>query len=239
MSDVAGLLTAGTITGIAILSLKAGMGCGLSSLKMRELIFFAGVYALAAGVVGMLSGIIPAEVTTEILGLGLLMHVIIALGLLSFGVKTRKDWLGRRRDLSRRSFLLLSLPCPACLTATFLACVVLTDTTGMDCLRVSLGVGAMFFLDIIASSLAVSWVSGCMGKKNPSTLGSVMIFLGLFYLLCPLIIPTYIEAQRMSGLCIPPLDCSGTFMGLAVLAVPVVLGVFIHRSKEIHLKGGQ
>jgi len=238
VSEVTGFLTAGTIMGIAILSLKAGTGCGLSSLKTRELIFFAGIYAVAAGIVGMLSGIIPAEVTSEIIGLGLLMHVIIAFGLIGFGIKTRKDWLARRNDLSRRSFLWLSLPCPACLTATFLACVVLADTTGMDSFRVSLCVGAMFFVGILASSLAVSWISTSMGRKNASTLGSVMIFLGLFYLLCPLIIPAYIEAQQMPKFSVA-VDCSGALMGLAVLAVPIVFGAFLHRSRQFHLKGGQ
>ena len=65
-----------------------------------------------------------------------------------------------------------------------------------------------------------------------------MIFLGLFYLLCPLIIPAHIEAQRMPTF-IVPVDCSGALMGLALLAVPVALGAFIHRSKQFHLKGGQ
>ncbi|MDD4455021.1 MAG: DUF2162 domain-containing protein [Candidatus Methanomethylophilaceae archaeon] len=238
MSDIAGFLTAGTITGIVVLSLKSGMGCGLSPLRRRELILFAGVYAAAAGLVGILSGIVPAEVTGGILGIGLLVHVIIALGLIGLGIRTRKDWLARNNDISRRSFLWLSLPCPVCLTATFLACIVLADTTGMDPLRVSLGVAAIFFLGITASALAISWASTKMSRKNPSTLGSVMIFLGLFYLLCPLIIPAYIEAQQMPEFSVA-VDCSGALMGLAVLAVPIVLGAFVHRSRQFHLKGGQ
>ncbi|MCK9277744.1 MAG: DUF2162 domain-containing protein, partial [Methanoculleus sp.] len=77
-----------------------------------------------------------------------------------------------------------------------------------------------------------------MSRKHPSTLGSVMIFLGLFYLLCPLIIPAYIEAQQMPEFSVA-VDCSGALMGLALLAVPIVLGAFVHRSRQFHLKGGQ
>ena len=67
MTDIAGFLTAGTITGIVVLSLKSGVGCGLSPLRRRELLLFADLRGRGRAC-GVLSGIVPAEVTDGILG---------------------------------------------------------------------------------------------------------------------------------------------------------------------------
>ena len=52
------------------------------------------------------------------------------------GIKTKKEWLSRGNDLSRRTFLWLSVPCPVCLTATFLACLMLSRLTRISNLRI-------------------------------------------------------------------------------------------------------
>ncbi|PXF53568.1 MAG: hypothetical protein C4B56_01460 [Candidatus Methanophagaceae archaeon] len=83
----------------------------------------------------------PLNVTQNILAMGVTMHLIIATGLVYFGIKTKKEWLSRGNDLSRRTFLWLSVPCPVCLTATFLACLMLSRLTRISNLRIGFLVG--------------------------------------------------------------------------------------------------
>lgn len=238
MQDLTIILTSGTLIGIAILAMKSGLGCGLSGLNRKEIIGFAAVYGIIAFLVGLLAAIISPRVTNVILGAGFAMHLIIAVGLLYFGIKTRQSWLSEKKDISRRTFLWVSVPCPTCMTATFLACIVLTDTTGMSGILVSVIVSLILAAGIVVSALGISWASDRGGWKNPSRLGSAMIMLGLFYLLCPLFIPAYIEAQQLQGkidISSPP----GSWIGLLILCIPICVGFMISRMQRVASRGVQ
>lgn len=131
MTDTTDLVTFGVLIGISVLALKTGLGCGFANLKRREILFVASIYFIVSIIMGYLIGIIPVDLTQNILATGVTMHLIIAVGLIYFGVRTKKEWLSSGCDLSRKSFLWLSLPCPVCLTSLFLACTVLADAIGM------------------------------------------------------------------------------------------------------------
>jgi len=225
------LLTSGTLIGIAVLAVKSGLGCGLSGLNTKKMIEFAGTYGIVALLIGLIAAQISPEVTDIVIGAGLGMHLIIAAGLVYFGIQTRKKWLSREKDISGRTFLWLSVPCPACMTATFLACIVLTDSTGISGIVISGVVALILFTGIVISSLGISWAGTRSGWKNPSTLGSAMIMFGLFYMLCPLFIPTYMEAQQIEGEIIMSSPVN-TGPGLLILCIPVCIGFLINRMKK-------
>jgi predicted transporter len=221
-------LAAGTLIGMAVLSLKAGLGCGLSTLKKKEILAFAGIYAIAAFISGGIAGMVSQELSGQVMALGLIMHLIIAAGLVFFGIQTKKNWLAGNTDVSRHTFLWLSLPCPACIVATFLACLVLTDITGITGLEVGAVIGTIFFCGILVTSFSISYLAALTGKKNPSTLGSVMIMLGLFYFLCPLLIPAYVQAQEIGTLDLAqPTGDMG--MGILIICIPVAAGYVTDR----------
>ncbi|HIH27300.1 MAG TPA: DUF2162 domain-containing protein [Methanoregulaceae archaeon] len=231
-------LTAGTLAGIAILSLKTGLGCGLSGLRRKETLGFAAVYAVAAFLLGGVAGMVSRDISEQVLASGVLLHLIIAAGLVYFGIMTRKKWISEKKDISRHTFLWMSLPCPACIAATFLACLVLASATGTAGFRVGALVGAIFFAGILLSSSAISYGAGKLGKKDPSTLGNGMIVLGLFYLLCPLVIPAYLESRniRMEDFTVPAGDMG---FGLLLLLIPVAAGYLTDSWMRKRSHGGE
>jgi len=231
-------LTAGTLAGIAVLSLKTGLGCGLSGLTRKEMLGFAGMYAGTAFLLGGVAGAVSRDVSEIVLASGILLHLIVAAGLVYFGIETRRNWISGRKDISRRTFLWMSLPCPACIAATFLACLVLANATGTDGFRVGALVGLVFFAGILLSSLVVSYGSSMIGKKNPSTLGTAMILLGLFYLLCPLIIPAYLDAQHLNTADFA-LPSGNMEIGLLLILIPIAVGYISSACMRKRLKGGE
>ncbi len=238
MSNLADFLTAGTLAGIALLAVKTGIGCGLSDLRLREMFGFASVYALTALIIGAAVGVIPLDFTEQVIGLGLAMHLIIGLALVYFGIRTKQQWLSDRKDISRRTFLLMSLPCPACLAATFLSCLILTDTTGISGIAAGAIIGGLLFAGIAGGSMGISWIAAKTGMKNPSTLGNVMLFLGLFYLLCPLVVPAYLQAQDVPSVSITT-DPAGMLLAFGLMAALVLLGVLIDRLRHATNYGGR
>lgn len=232
------IIALGVLTGVAILALKTGLGCGFASLKRKEVVYIAFIYFSASIILSYLVGIIAPDITQNILATGVTMHLIIAIGLVYFGIKTKREWLSRANDLSRKTFLWLSIPCPVCLTATFLACLMLSQLTSINNLGIGVLVGAIFFFGVCVFAFTVSSVAGVLRIKNPSTLGSVMILFGLFYLLSPLIIPAYIQAKS-----IPypefSVDYPMLFLSFILMASLIGVGFLIDRHKRVKRKGGK
>jgi len=108
MTDTTSLIASGVLIGIAVLALKTGLGCGFASLSRREVVYLATVYLVVSIIMGYLVGIIPLDLTQNILAMGVTMHLIIAVGLIYFGIHTKRQWLSRGRDLSRKTFLWFS-----------------------------------------------------------------------------------------------------------------------------------
>ena len=176
--------------GIIIFALKVSLGCGLASLSRRETLSIASLYLLLSLLMGFALGLVPEGAVASIMVMTVAMHMGIALLLVAGGVATAREWNQHGRDLSRKTFWILSVPCPACLAATFLSCTALSGLLGIPGWKVGAIVGLIFFASIAALSPAI----GKTGKA-PSALGNAMIFVGLFYILSILLIPAYLKSQ--------------------------------------------
>ncbi len=231
MTDTTNLVAFGVLIGIAVLALKTGLGCGFASLRWKEVAYLATVYLAVSIVVGCLVGVIPLDLTQNILAAGVAMHLIIAAGLLYFGVRTKRKWISCGCDISRKTFLWLSLPCPVCIVALFLACTVLAGAIDKSNIVIGAIVGVVFFAGICLSAFSIAFLAGRFGCRDPSALGTAMILFGLFYLLSPLIIPAYMQAQTvpMPGI---RMDVGETFLSFALMAALGITGFVGYRYRR-------
>jgi predicted transporter len=133
----------------------------------------------------------------------------------------------------------MSLPCPACLAAPFLACLIFTDTTGMSGVAAGAVVGGVFFVGIAGGGTGTSWITTKTGMKNPSTLGNVMLFLGLFYLLCLLVVPAYLQAQDAPVFTTATTDPTSMLLALTLMAALILLGALVDRVRRTTHHGGK
>lgn len=233
MDPMLGLLIA-VFLSIFVLGAKAGVGCGLASLKEKEVLYIGGMYLLLSIGINQLLGLVPLRVNQLVLSRDVTTAYVILFTLLSTamlvaGVHTVKEWNLKECDISRRSFLLLSIPCPFCLTAISITCTTLAAYTDLNRLVIGASVGIIFFTIILLTSLLSRKF-----KKSPVNLGNVMIFIGSFYLLSALLIPAYIRASntQVAPLCISiPPENLAIFILISLLLF--FLGFLRHRLKEV------
>ncbi len=234
MNLIPGLFIA-VFLSIFVLAAKAGIGCGLASLKRKEIVYVGSVYLLLSIAVNQLLELVPIRVGQLILSRGVttvyvIFFTLLSIAMLAAGIHTVKEWNSKRRDISRRSFLLLSIPCPICLTAIFISCTALAAYTDLSSFAIGTSVGFIFFITILITSLLSRKF-----KKSPVNLGNIMIFIGSFYLLSVILIPAYIRASDMeiAPLSIPmPLDNLVLFTLFTLFLFFV--GFLRHRIKEVN-----
>ncbi len=182
----------GILIGIFIFGLKTGVGCGFSTVKKRDILILASGYFVISIILGSLVEMVDQSYIEAISNLGMTLHLFIALVLIVAGIYTQKKWVCGH-DVSKKTFLVISVPCPVCLTALFVSCMILASTLEVSGWKVGVLVGFVFFISVISST----WVFRKM-KRTPEDLGTAMMFLGIFYLLGAMIVPAYIKAKKLN-----------------------------------------
>ncbi|MDK2834755.1 MAG: hypothetical protein PWP63_1842 [Methanolobus sp.] len=174
-------------------------------------------YFIISLILGSLVGLVDESYLEVIASLGMTLHVLIALILIVAGIYTQKKWICGH-DVSKRTFLVISVPCPVCLTALFVSCMILASTLEVDGWKVGVLVGIVFFLSVVLST----WVFRSM-KKTPEDLGTAMMFLGIFYLMGAMIVPAYIKAKKLN---ISPIEGGGLDVITLLVISLFILGGF-------------
>ena len=225
--DLTWLTVSGVLIGILVFSFKVSLGCGLASLSRREMLSIAAGYLAISLFMGMAIELLPENTFSAAINTGMAVHLLVALLLVALGSITAKSWNSHCHDISRKTFWALSLPCPACLAASFISCSFMAGLVEIDTWKIGLLVGFLFFFSIAAFSTLLRRI-----KADPSSLGRAMIFLGLFYILSILLIPAYINCQRISFL--PPGSSAGEIIPSYLMILSLMALGFLGRRWGVY-----
>ncbi|MFA0822064.1 MAG: DUF2162 domain-containing protein [Methanomethylovorans sp.] len=215
-------IVVGILLGIMIFALKTGVGCGFSNIRRRDILIIASSYFVISIILGSLIGLVDQSNLDKITSMGITLHVIVALLLIGAGIYTQKKWTCGH-DVSKHTFLFISVPCPVCLTALFLSCMILASTLGWSGFRIGALVGFVFFITVVTSS----WLFRKM-HRTPEDLGSVMMFLGIFYLLGSMLVPAYIKSKQVAA---SNIGGEIDIIPLLLMGIVVGCGYVIHTLK--------
>jgi len=190
--DSAALTVIGILIGILIFGIKSGIGCGFSKVTTKEILMIGGSYFILALLFGSVADHISLESLGGLSSMGMGIHVLVSLLLIVTGIYTQKKW-NSGKDVSRHTFLVLSLPCPVCLGALAVSCILLASALEISGLKIGLLVGSAFFIAIVGSSFLFRKLG-----KTPDALGGIMMMLGIYYMLGLMFIPAYMQTKPMS-----------------------------------------
>ncbi|MCL2550286.1 MAG: DUF2162 domain-containing protein [Methanimicrococcus sp.] len=229
------LIVIGILTSVFVFGLKTGIGCGFSKIKWPIVILLSLVYIGLGTIAGYFMDTI--EVTTFMSSsYAVAIHITLALLLLFGGIQTIKKW-NAGCDISKRTFLILAFPCPVCMSALFLSCVSLSTVVETAGPYLGFLVGLVFAFSIIISTFVmrnISKISRLLHIRfdgTPDALGSLMIFIGLFYLIAAIIIPAYSKAGAIRSTTSASLGSAELFILMGAFTI-ILLGAFLTKITE-------
>ncbi|MDR2944017.1 MAG: DUF2162 domain-containing protein [Methanosarcinales archaeon] len=195
---MATLIVTGILSSVFVFGLKTGIGCGFSKTGRNVVFALCLLYfciALAAGyfmdAVDVTSFMSSPSASA--------IHITLALFLLGGGIITMKKWHSGC-DVSNKTFLIMVLPCPVCMAALLVSCVALSTVVELNGIIIGALVGVVFVISILVTTFILKNLNKIMKKVKinftgtPDTLGAIMVFIGLFYLIAAIMIPAYISA---------------------------------------------
>lgn len=217
------LLVIGILIAILALGVKTGVGCGFSSTDLRGILAVAGSYFLLSVLLGSSVSQLSMESFERVSGLGMGIHVLLSLFLIGAGVHTQKKWHSGH-DVSRKTFLVMAVPCPVCLAVLTFCCMLLSASFEWSGVRAGLLVGTLFFVSVLVSSSGFRKLG-----KTPETLGSAMLLLGIYYLLGAMLVPAYLKTKQLN---LVPLTGGGAdFIPLLLIGLIVLSGFLVGQSR--------
>ena len=226
--DSAALSVIGILIGILVFGIKTGIGCGFSNITTKEILAIGGSYFFLALLFGTVTDRISLETFESFSSMGMGIHVLVSLLLIVAGVYTQKKW-NAGKDVSRHTFLAISMPCPVCLAALAASCMLLSGSFNLSGIKIGVLIGIAFFIAVVTSSFLFRFGKIKLGK-TPETMGNAMMLIGIYYLLGALLIPAYIQTKKMNLV-----STGGGETGIVPLmafGIVVLAGFFLERIRR-------
>ena len=190
----------------------------------------------------------------QILRYGMVIHLLIALGLIFWGVnlllrqapllqKERSDCAlcSPSHNQAPQEALLLILPCPVCATVILLTISLAHSVFPFALLSTTGLLFGTFFIISLATVAILFPFRRQIGKADSSFLGLVMVIVALYFFLTVLIAPIYQEAQDVYRLASQntgntPLDLKSFLILLVTVATLFSVGFFSQCRKTNSLR---
>jgi predicted transporter len=140
-----------------------------------------------------------AEYFQNFLKAGMSIHIIVAVGLLAWGIYLIKAERSIAFQLEKKSkaWLLLAIPCPVCASAIFLACALMMSLFPEMKLETTL-FALLFFiavnLSVTAGLLLYERKFSCAPE---SITGRMMIFTALYFFIIIVLLPNFQNIERI------------------------------------------
>jgi len=240
-SLLSAMLIVGILMAVVKFSAKTAFGCAFATLRNREIIAVASVYFAVPFAMSMLIGVLGGayEFVNILIGSWIIlgvMHLLIALFMLVLGLYTIKKWVRSKKDITRKTFMLMAIPCPVCGATMFIACSLLI-IMGLGSLEVGMLVGGVFFVSIMGMTFGIRKLKERKSLNlNPSSLGGVMMFFGLLYFLSLLLIPAYLPVRDME-LNIAGIPAKDVIHGLLFMVIMIAIGFLkntLYKTTRLH-----
>jgi len=221
------ILIFGVLFGIIKFASKVSLGCSFAHMNGFETATVSTIYFCIPLIISLIIDILGNALGSTLSFvldfngvLGASQAVVSGIFMI-VGLYTVRTWANSKKNMTKKSSILMVFPCPGSLITIFTTAALLI-IAGINSLLVGIIIGGIFVSFIVIGGFFVKKLNI---KRNPASFGGVMIFFGILYLFSVLFIPAYIPISQME-LQIEPTPLIDLIPGISIIIVAIVLGFF-------------
>ena len=232
MDGMAILLQFGILAAVLVFGVKVGLASGLAHMPKKwlaliDILYFAGIM-----VISYICQPSSEQITSWIYGFNTWFYLIMACIMIGAGVLTIREYKTQGKDTSRPAAIAIIAPCPCCFGAIIASILIVTPMVGMSMMNLSWMVALALVIVITLTYFVADVIIKVSKTPYPIILGNFMFFIGLYFLLSPLVIPNVmaVMTKSMAGVQISSVNAlMEVLVGVVVL---LVLGVYFTRRSN-------
>lgn len=232
MDGMAILLQFGILAAVLIFGVKIGLASGLSHMPKKWLLgidmgYFAGIMLIT-----YICQPFASQITSFIYGFNTWFYILMACIMIGAGVMTIREYKSRGKNTSRSAAIAIIAPCPCCFGAIISSILIVSPMVSMSMTELSWIVAITLVIIITITYFAAELIVRLTRTPYPILLGNFMFFIGLYFLLSPLVIPNITAAMSKQLAGIEVSSVNTLFMVLLGVVVLITLGAAITRKNS-------
>lgn len=224
----------GILVAVLIFGLKIGLALGFSGIKKKNVILILIGYGIGLILFSYILEPYSSQLYNFVYQYTSGIFACIAVIILITGFKTVYDWKVTGRDVGSGTCMAVVAPCPCCFGAILASIVLAAPVAGVS--AISLGALSSVALVIVMGVtyfLSMQIVKR-MNKPYPIVLGNFMIFIGLYFVLCLMILPNMDLA--VDGTPISIQSVHDVMMMLVCVLGLIIVGAIIAKKRSYFLQ---
>lgn len=228
------LMQYGILAAILVFGVKIGLALGFSGIKKRNVGYILIAYAVALIVLSYLMEPYTDQLYFFVYNYSSQIFAVIAVVILLTGFKTIYDWKVTGSDVGSATCMAVVAPCPCCFGAILSTILLVAPMTTIP----TVTMGAVSSLALVAvmglTYILSNKIAAKIHRPYPIVLGDFMIFIGLYFVLCLLILPN-IELLTL-GTPIEIQSLGSVIKMVVVIAVVMLIGAIYTRRNNRFIK---
>lgn len=224
----------GILAAVLIFGLKIGLALGFSGIEKKKVLLILVGYGVALTIFSYVLTPYTQQVYTFVYQYTSGIFACIAIVILITGFKTIYDWKVTGKDVGSGTCMAVVAPCPCCFGAILASIMLVAPIAGVS--SITLGVFSSVALVLVMGItyfLSMQIVKR-MKQPYPIVLGNFMIFIGLYFVLCLIILPNMAYITTGTSIEIQSIE-NVSLMIVSVLCLLIVGGIFA-RNKSYFLE---
>lgn len=232
MDGMAILLQFGILAAVLIFGVKVGLASGLSHMPKKWLLCIDIGYFVGIMLITYICQPFASQITSFIYGFNTWFYILMACIMIGAGVMTIREYKSHGKNTSRPAAIAIIAPCPCCFGAIISSILIVTPMVGMSMTELSWIVAITLVIIITITYFAAELIVRLTRTPYPILLGNFMFFIGLYFLLSPLVIPNITAAMSKQLAGIEVSSVNTLLMVLLGVVVLIALGAAITRKNS-------
>ena len=224
----------GILAAVLVFGVKIGLALGFSGIRRKTIGLILAGYAIGLILLSYICQPFTQQVYDIVYGYSGAIFAVIALIIVITGFKTIYDWKVTGKDVGSATCMAVVAPCPCCFGAILASVILVAPVAGVS--TVYLGSFSALALVVVmgVTYFISSEIVKRMKQPYPLVLGNFMIFIGIYFVLCLMILPNVSLLTLGSAISI---NSTTSFWEMVIaLLIMMGLGVLIAKRKSYFLK---
>lgn len=223
----------GILAAVLVFGVKIGLALGFSGIQRKKVGWILVGYAVGLILLSYICQPYSQQVYDIVYGYSGAIFAVIALIIVITGFKTIYDYNVTEKDVGSATCMAVVAPCPCCFGAILASVILVAPVAGIS--SVTLGsFTAIALVIVMGITYLLSFVIvKKVNKPYPVVLGNFMIFIGIYFVLCLMILPNISLLVVGSAI---PINISNQFWEIIALMIGmVIVGAILAKKRSFLL----